>query len=169
MSNVQINFDSSLYQKKLELLQYAFESSIVVIYGFDRCPREPIPSANLTTSPFYDLHHAMKSLNLSLPNMIPILEYELGSRNFNDSIIDDLSLKIRRAHNATVEMFESLLNSTETQLLPMDNSTTNSFILQHFNVNDDTLIPCVIALTIFFLVFRISSYFVLLYKSAPKK
>lgn len=112
----------------------------------------------------------MKSLNLSLPQMIPGIEYELASRSVNDSVIDDLILKIKRAHNATVEMFDgksSFLSNGAVNSL--DNSVSNSFILQHFNVDDNSLLPCVIALVIFFLVFRISSYFVLLYKSSPKK
>lgn len=162
---------NSTQLKHFKLLQYAFESSIVVIYGFNRCQVGPISTNSTSTSPFYDLYDTMKSLNISSEDIKNKIEFYLVSeRNANDTFLDDLSYKIKRAENAAIEMFGSTSNSnTLDTTFNVDNSTSNSFILQHFNVNDDTLIPCVIALTIFFLVFRISSYFVLLYKSAPKK
>lgn len=143
-----------------DYLQYAFEASIILVYGFERCSAlsSAIPPANVTHNPFYDLHKAMGSVNVSLVQMTPMLEFYLESNGVNGSLIDNLVNKIRVAENATQTMFDS---STDF--------TSSSYVMAHFDVSDSNFIPCIIALTIFFVVFRFLAYLVLYFKSTPKK
>lgn len=142
------------------LSQYAFEASIILIYGFERCSSlsSAVTPANVTHNPFYDLHKAMGSVNVSLTEMTPMLEFYLGSNGVNGTLIDNLVHKIRIAENATQTMFNASSEFTST-----------SYIMAHFDVTDSDFVPSIVALTAFFIVFRVLAYLVLYFKSTPKK
>ena len=117
-----------------------------------------ITPANVTHNPFYDLHKAMGSVNVSLVEMTPMLEFYLASNSVNVTLIDNLVRKIKVAENATQAMF-----ATSREF------TSSSYIMAHFDVSDSHFVPCILALAIFFIVFRFLAYLVLYFKSTPKK
>ena len=90
--------------------------------------------------------------------MTPMLEFYLESNGVNGTLIDNLVHKIRMAENATQTMFAST-----------SDFTSSSYIMSHFDVSDGQFLPCILALGVFFIVFRILAYLVLYFKSTPKK
>lgn len=145
--------------------QYAFEASIILIYGFHRCSAlSAVTSAmNATHNPFYDLHAAMASVNISLGEMTPMLEFYLESNGVNGSLIDNLVNKIRSAENASDAMFGAGRGSSQPDFAP------SSYVMSHFEVSDSNFLPSFLALAFFFLLFRLLAYLVLYFKSTPKK
>lgn len=141
-------------------MQYAFEASIILIYGFDRCSTLTSTSSNVTHNPFYDLHQALGSVNISLAEMTPMVEFYLESNGVNGSLIDNLVHRINIAENATKSMFAST---------PSPNFTSTSYVMSHFDVSDATFLSSFLALIFFFLLFRFLAYLVLYFKSSPKK
>lgn len=145
--------------------QYAFDASVTLIYGFSRCDVELPPVVesknNISHNAFYELFKTMKSINVSLSDVSPMLEFYLESKSVKSYIIDDVVAKIAKAENSTKTMF--LEESARS------NITSTSYIMKHFNLSDDTFHIDIIALVIFLLLFRIASYLILLHKSSPKK
>ena len=140
------------------LVQYALEAAIILIYGFERCSMDVV-SSNASHSPFYDLHLAMANVNISLMELAPKLEFYLSANGVNDTLIDDLVIKISAAENATEKMFR--------HRDPDFKST--SYIMSHFGLTENDLLPCILALLVFFIVFRAIAYVILYLKSTPKK
>lgn len=116
-------------------------------------------ATNVTHNPFYDLHQAMDSVNISLAEMSPMMEFYLESNGVNGSLIDNLVHRIKAAENATKSMFAS--NSVEF--------SSSSYVMSHFEVSDSGFVPSILSLVTFFLLFRVLAYLVLYFKSTPKK
>ena len=116
----------------------------------------------MSTNAFYDLFKTFESINISLTDVSPMIEFYLESKSVKSGIIDDVVSKIAAVDNSTKEMF---LNEQERK----NNLTSTSYIMKHFNLSDDSFTFDIIALVLFLVLFRIASYLILLHKSSPRK
>ena len=134
----------------LSLLKYAFEGVLITMYGFDRCE--------------YDYNEFLSSVNQSaivkplwaqyLPMILNVIDSDSSGKN-NDEEDDD-----QRVINKIYSMSFQSLNSQSKSL-----NFNQSLILSYFDLdNDNILYTSIAALIIYYVVFKISTYFIILAK-----
>ena len=121
-----------------------------------------ILSQNLTVhrTPFNDFHFSLQAANISYANIARVFKFYLKNQDLEEDVSKEILFKFKRARNATIEYFGSINNGQYIG---------KSSILADFGVEEYFVLHPLVALFGFFVFFRVVAYFVLLYRSTPKK
>lgn len=149
-----------LSSSHLRLQQYTFEASASVLYGMDRC----INAFNVTdeslSTPYNDLHQTLQANNLTYNSMFKLFKKYLIAQDLEEQLASDIITKVRAASNTTKEIFSQVTS---------DKYRARSFILDTFDIPEYYVWKPLAVLLAYFCLFRLFAYFILLYRSTPKK
>lgn len=129
------------------------------MFGMERC-KKSLKEDVLPSTPFSEFHYSLKTYNISYNTLGNLLKTYLKHQDLEDDETVILLDKYQNARNATTRFFKSIDKSPYLG---------KSFVLEYFNIPEYHFIYPFIGLFMFILVFRVVAYFVLLYKSSPKK
>ncbi len=134
ISTIPLYFKPITY---ISYLRYSFEAYISVLYGYDRCVFDPNLANQTNTKPeWFDF------LSQALAPQIGGTEGESNPENFIQTLMDNLSGQFSAASKGDYQ----------------------SVVMSQFQVDEQSLILNLVILGLFFVVLRVMTYFILLWK-----
>lgn len=159
-------------------VRYAFEAILLILYGFDRCPKlvvsnsENVPVQILNTgyvSPSeIDRNRRFQKQNRTRNSgrLPPYVYWDDWSTTTSTTSTTTTEAPFETSSNnpftGSREVVRSMNQGSGTSNTQSDLSETSSYILKHFNIKDDDLWTNLFILSLFLVVLRIVCYIVLL-------
>ena len=169
----------------LSYLRYAFESLVVTIYGFDRCPRRIssnfVEKIGKATNPVELIGTLVQNFNLTAKDASSFsvllgvdtqcvegiingtIDYfglqnnGISSSSSNDDDYDDYDNGTAVAVTSPAPLYQ----------LPKDDSQNeeSSYVLSYYSLKEQVLIPNILTLMAFIITLKVLTYYILLRKT----